>query len=81
MNTIKYWPAYATYEEDLILKKTKWKQKYRKEHIVKWNDINANVYKWSDGSINRTTYSTYYNRNKRKGYIMIQLYRWIDTHH
>ena len=45
MNTIKYWPIYATYEEDLILKKTKWKEKYRKEHIVKWNDINANVYK------------------------------------
>ena len=73
----KRWPAYASHEEDLTLRKPKWNEKYqRDQRIVMWDMTNIEAIYFSDIDIQRLTYSKYYNQNCFKGGVFIQLLGW-----
>lgn len=73
------WPFFATYEEDVTLRAEKWKNRYPGKRIVFWDDTNINIPAPRDASLNRRTYSSYYNGNVGKGGVSIQLCGWIST--
>jgi hypothetical protein len=74
------WPAYASHEEDLKLRKPKWNEKYRRdERIVMWDMANIEATSFSDADLQRLTYSKYYNQNCFKDGVFIQLLGWIGV--
>jgi hypothetical protein len=74
------WPAYASHQEDLKLRKPKWNEKYSKDQrIVMWDMTNIEAFSFSDANIQRLTYSKYYNQNCFKGGVFVQLLGWMGV--
>ncbi len=73
------WPVYASYKEDIEIRKDKWNLKYPNERIVMWDMTDVKAYGFSDADLQRLTYSKYYNGNCFKGGVFTQLCGWIGT--
>ena len=75
----KSWPKYASFEEDSILRKEKWNDKYTSERVIQWDNTNVTMTKPSDAALQRTTYSQYYKENCAKGGVHLQFCGWMGT--
>ena len=53
----KSWPKHASFEEDCLLRKDKWNNKYTNERVVQWDNANIEMAKPGDAALQRTTYS------------------------
>ena len=74
------WPTYATFEEDKLLQKEKWEEKYGESRIVMWDDTNIPfTYQPSTSRNQKITYSSYYAMNCSKGGVFLQLCGWIGV--
>ena len=50
--TRKRWPIYALHEEDLVMRKHKWNEKYgRGQRIVVWDMINIGCFGFSESDL------------------------------
>jgi hypothetical protein len=75
------WPKYATVEEDLQLRKSKWNVNCAGKRVVMWDNTNVPLtYKPSASDAQRNTYSMYYAGNVAKGGVFIQPCGWMGTH-
>ena len=76
------WPRYATYLEEVILMKEKWREKYKDVRLVMWDDTNVNfAFKPGDADAQCLTYSMYYSGNCAKGGVFLQLCGWMGVEH
>jgi hypothetical protein len=59
------WPRFASYDEDLALRDTtKWRHyHYDGPRVILWDMTNIPCPKCEDGSLQRTTWSSYYGTN------------------
>ena len=73
------WPTYCSYEEDKSLMSEKWRERYKNERIVQWDNTNVRMCKKGNADMQRTTYSQYYSSNCAKGGVMLQLCGWMGT--
>ena len=80
LNCRKSWPTYASFEEDKLLRKEKWNEKYGDKRIVMWDDTNIPfTFKPSSSQLQKVTYSSYYAQNCAKGGVFIQLCGWMGV--
>ena len=78
----KSWPAFATFNEDLLLRKEKWNEKHRSSRITFWDNTNVSFLFQPTTALNqRITYSAYYAGNCAKGGVFIQLCGWMGVSH
>ena len=76
----KSWPAYASFEEDKLLRKEKWDNKYPNMRVVMWDDTNIPfTFKPSSAQLQKITYSSYYAMNCAKGGVFLQLCGWMGV--
>ena len=47
--------------------KDKWRERYKKERIVQWDNTNIKLSKLGNADMQRTIYSNYYSSNCSKG--------------
>ena len=74
------WPTYASHEEDSLLRKKKWNEKYKDARIVMWDDTNIPfTYQPSGAQNQKITYSSYYAMNCAKGGVFLQLCGWMGV--
>ena len=78
------WPIFASYEEDMALRKPKWNHKLRerkgkKFRIIFWDMTGIKTYKFSAADKQRVTWSKYYATNCVKGAGGIQPCTWGVT--
>jgi hypothetical protein len=75
------WPKYASYLEDVTLRKPKWNAKYDVKNGVKtrpvmWDMTGIHAYQFGAGDLQRVTFSKYYAGNCVKGGIFVQTCDW-----
>ena len=76
----KSWPSYATLEEDKLLRKEKWDEKYGDIRVVMWDDTNIPfTFKPLSANLQKITYSSYYAMNCGKGGVFLQLCGWMGV--
>ncbi len=79
MAALHSWPRFASYAEDMDLRKqSKW-GRYDGYRPVMWDMTNISAQAFSDASLQRTTYSEYYSENCFKGGIFCQLCGWLGN--
>jgi len=78
MEARRRWPMYATHEEDLLLRKSKWVElnDYR---VVMHDNTNVGMATASDTDRQRSLYSEYYTECCAKGGTYLQLCGWIRS--
>ena len=63
-----------------MLTKQKWRDKFKGQRVVMWDDTNINfVFKPSGADKQQLTYSSYYGGNFTKGGVFVQLCGWIGV--
>ena len=74
------WPLYSSFEEDALLRKEKWNEKYEGVRVVMWDDTNIPFcFKPSSSHLQKITYSLYYAMNCAKGGVFLQLCGWMGV--
>ena len=74
------WPTYASFEEDKLLRKEKWNEKYGETRPVMWDDTNIPFsYQPTNSHNQKITYSSYYAMNCAKGGVFLQLCGWMGV--
>jgi hypothetical protein len=77
-NTFGY---YVTYNEDLVLRQSKWDQHFSTKRLIMWDNTNVPLcFMPTDAEAQRNTYSQYYGGNVGKGGVFIQPCGWMGTH-
>ena len=76
---LRSWPRFASYDEDMSLRnQSKW-AKYDGHRPIMWDMTNVSAYKFTDGAVQRGTYSSYYGENCFKGGVFCQLCGWLGN--
>ena len=74
------WPVFVSLNEDKILRKEKWNDKYENKRVIMWDDTNIPFcFKPSSAKNQRLTYSSYYSMNCAKGGVFLQLCGWMGV--
>jgi hypothetical protein len=79
MKVRRKWPRFATLDEDLRLRKTKWSEHFADKRLIMWDNTNVQIPKPSLAEAQRLTYSAYYGGNVGKGSVFIQPCGWMGT--
>jgi hypothetical protein len=78
---LKRWPRFATFDEDVELRKPKWTDYYYQKRLIMWDNTNINMcFKPTSFDIQRSTYSQYYAGNVAKGGVFVQPCGWLGAH-
>jgi len=78
LSTVAAWPRYIYHDEDVKLRSSKWRERYKNKRIIMWDNTNVDFLgKPTDADLQRLTYSLYYGCNVAKGGIFLQLCGWL----
>ena len=74
------WPRFCTHDEDVRLRKLKWKAKYALMRMMYHDMTGIGAYRFGASDIQNLTYSEYYGGNVLKGGVFTQCGGWLGTH-
>ena len=77
--TMGKWPRFLSLDEDRHFMSEKWRDKFKDQRTIFWDNTNVNVASSNDADVNRHTYSHYYGRNVAKGGVFVQSCGWLGT--
>ena len=77
--TMGKWPRFLSLDEDRHFMSEKWRDKFKDQRTIFWDNTNVNVASSSDADVNRHTHSYSYGRNVAKGGVFVQPCGWMGT--
>ena len=79
MAALLSWPRFASFDEDYTLRDNEKWSKYKNARPIFWDMTNISAVRFNDASLQRSTYSEYYNENCWKGGVSVQLCGWVTN--
>jgi hypothetical protein len=74
------WPRFVSVDEDVALMSDEWKERYKGQRVIMWDNTNINLKgQPSDANNQRAMYSAYYGGSVAKGGVFLQLCGWLGT--